>query len=381
MFLDRPPELPKPSRSDFAIFRGSLEGIEPELLLKRYSNGAATLLPGSADKKVLKIRNQVVQIGRGIGVRESALRLLEVAPERLKAPANISLEEFQRERDPDGYYTESELIELYTEEVDSAGDPRVAARNNRLRRRQLDIASHIEAFSTRPVTAPVLADWFIPQFVARFAICKLHSVADLASFIERHGSQWFRKIHRVGPGRARLIIAWLRGFDIGGKFALERAPVNPLHVSRTEAELRIAPLESFTPPSFATQGHERLVKFLEELRATAPTSTFLAYRREAERFHLFCCLELGISFTEAAPVHFERYRVFLSSLGLTSMNEWHYQTSQQEWIGPRHAERASLGWKPFAGPLKPASLQRALDGARTVIRRLNNSKPIDKIGI
>jgi len=221
-----------------------------------------------------------------------------------------------------------------------------------------------------PITEPLLCEWFAPQFVSRFAKVGLQTVEDLAAFIESRGANWFREVERIGPGRAALVIAWLKHNSFSGRYMLRFAPTNPWTQLRQSAENRIAPLEHFVPPDFAAQGHHQLVHHLDQMKRTGLHSTFLAYRREAERFHLFCCIELSISILDATSRHLALYGDFLCALGWASADPWPYRTRLDEWVGPRHCERSSNGWRPFAGPLRLSSRARALDGTRAVLNRL-----------
>lgn len=96
-------------------------------------------------------------------------------------------------------------------------------------------------------------------------------------------------------------------------------------------------------------------------RAANP-NTFSAYRKEAERFLLWCVIEKRTALSSLPAEEAADYLRWLEDLGRLSVRQWsvRWRMPQAVWIGPRNAERGSAGWKPFNGPLSVASRRQAI---------------------
>jgi hypothetical protein len=102
-------------RQHLALLRGFLEGIDLETLCDRYGQGElADITPRAAVGLIARIREQLSGLAKTNGREWRDVRLLNIDPGRLAPPpVNVSLEEFRNERDPDGFYQEFELLEMY----------------------------------------------------------------------------------------------------------------------------------------------------------------------------------------------------------------------------------------------------------------------------
>ena len=105
------------------------------------------------------------------------------------------------------------------------------------------------------------------------------------------------------------------------------------------------------------------------LRARAANrNTFSAYRKEAERFLLWCIVEHGTALSSIDTETASLYLRWLEQLGRVSPREWseRWRVPQSNWIGPRNLPREDPLWRPFNGPLSYASRRQAF----TVVRLL-----------
>lgn len=114
---------------------------------------------------------------------------------------------------------------------------------------------------------------------------------------------------------------------------------------------------------------------LEALRAwlnarAANPNTFSAYRKEAERFLLWCVIERRTALSSLTMEGASLYLRWLEDLGRLSDKAWaeRWNVPQSIWIGAKNVERTDPSWKPFNGPLSFASRRQAM----TVIRLLFN---------
>lgn len=104
------------------------------------------------------------------------------------APA-MSLETFQEQRDPNGFYSEAELLALYQEEVD-AGAPvnRRAVRNVRLHQRRMAALSRLEnVLVETPQLEHHVAGWFDAPIANSLAAGGLTTLAQLVDVINSAG--------------------------------------------------------------------------------------------------------------------------------------------------------------------------------------------------
>lgn len=99
-------------------------------------------------------------------------------------------------------------------------------------------------------------------------------------------------------------------------------------------------------------------------------NTLSQYRKEAERFLLWCTMERGIALSSISAQDASLYPRWLEQLGRTEESIWNqsWKLKQDNWIGPKNIARLSHEWRPFNGPLTISSRKTAL----TVVRLLFN---------
>lgn len=88
-----------------------------------------------------------------------------------------------------------------------------------------------------------------------------------------------------------------------------------------------------------------IVAYLDEFADVPHTQR--SYRKELVRFRLWCRLLAGRRFAELTRSDVQRWQRFLAA-------------PPPAWIGPRQARLGSPQWRPFEGPLSPASCRQAL---------------------
>ncbi len=100
----------------------------------------------------------------------------------------------------------------------------------------------------------------------------------------------------------------------------------------------------------------------------ANVNTMAQYKKEAERFLLWCTLERGKALSSISAEDAALYPVWLEELGRREPAQWSasWRLPQTAWIGPKNAARLSGDWRPFNGPLSISSRRTAL----TVVRIL-----------
>lgn len=95
--------------------------------------------------------------------------------------------------------------------------------------------------------------------------------------------------------------------------------------------------------------------FLHKYRNKAKTAR--SYRKEVERFLLWCVCREGTAISSVGTDECERYKDFLAA-------------PEDDWIAKGKAQRQSPDWRPFTGPLSPESQRYAVVVLRTFFKWL-----------
>lgn len=320
----------------------------------------------------------------------SMARVLFIDPERLKPTPQRelpTLEEFREVRDPHEMFSESELIELFHEEYGGhAQVDRRIARNDRLRRRQMDALATLERLLGEPPAASDdVGGWLDPILAKRLKAVELHTIGDIVRIINTRGFRWWTQVPRFGAKAAAQVVAWLKTDSISmalGSNALgiqattksTELKGSVLLASRPKA-FGLLPLEYLQIPQHLdgsagrNRGKSIVSQCKNDLQAiegwlnqnTAGSSTWRSYRREAERFLLWMVIERGKSLSDASENDVCLYAAFLARLGHAGGNEesWPYTVPEIEWLAPRATRRWSSAWRPFEGRLSSESRYQA----------------------
>jgi hypothetical protein len=209
--------------------------------------------------------------------------------------------------------------------------------------------------------------WFRPMVSRHLREQQITTLGDLIHFCNRRGGSWWRAVRRIGPGRARRIVAWLRQHEttIGLRVEPDVDELEPF-ATRNEQTVEIGAGHSTLVPlermavraalSGAT-GENRSTAFafvrarndLEAVRAYLhqfrdQPKTLRAYTRELERFLLWGVCVQGRPLSSVLLEDCEAYKDFLKAPSPT-------------FVGPR-AARNSRRWRPFASPSPSPETQK-----------------------
>ena len=408
---------PRPGRRvgyhHFALFRGHLDGLALDRLGDLYLETGTDLR--HAKRTLRWIRDELVAAAARYqaetGVTQASLsRLLRIEPGRLKPEERLqlaeapSLEDFQGEFDPGGFYDERELIAEFEKRyggAQSALPPvlmRRVARNDRLRRRIRRAVDTLEAWiAGTPKPTDPIAIWLEPVVVDRLAPAGIVSIDDLVGLINRRGHRWHSRIPKLGSVRAARIVRWLqnsrvkpieeraltpyRQFGAGGAGARQYA----IGEDREDSAVRkdLVPLERLVLPSDLSgllgtnRGAECQLPSVRDDRDAirawldlkgANARTRRAYSGEVERFVLWLVHEKGRALSSASPEDCHEYIQFLSALA-TPGAAWPWRMTRAQWIGPKYP-RWSAEWKPFTGRLSERSRAMAVNILRGMFATL-----------
>lgn len=122
-----------------------------------------------------------------------------------------------------------------------------------------------------------------------------------------------------------------------------------------------------------------------QARAVNP-NTLSQYRKEAERFLLWCTMERGKALSSITASDAALYPRWLEELGRLEPDAWQqkWNLPQTIWVGPKNAPRLSAQWRPFNGPLSVSSRKTSLTVVRILFGFLTKtgylrSNPFDQV--
>jgi site-specific recombinase XerD len=212
-----------------------------------------------------------------------------------------------------------------------------------------------DAKTSAPVPDDPVSAWFKPVAARRLAGDGLRTLAALLEAIRQRGKGWYRPIPRLGVGKARVIEDWLRSHaaslgalpavldaaDEAGLLVLKRTLALAAHeLDGTAGRNRHAQ----SPLISAQNDYDALQAYLYKFRGRDKTHD--SYRKELERFLLWCLTERGRAMSDLMVDDCEAFKDFLAAL-------------PPRWIGPRRP-RSSSAWRPFSAPLSAKSQRYAL---------------------
>lgn len=350
------------------------------------------------------------------------LRREDVVATPVATKKRPTLDEFREEYDPSDFYSENELIQLYSEHYPESPDPE---RNERSFRRQKWISEQSSALfwiqeflSSSPLPHDTLEAWFEGTAVDHMQKAGILTLDDLKGFIEEFGKSWYSRVDGIGAAVAGRIVDWIdenaaslgplpararmTRLDVarsvspssGGAamFFAERqgsteAPRAPATLSnrpvapRSQLTVIDAPVPALIPSDELLAAlplrrrpmqppiEESLIGARSDLDAmnswieakAGSDHTRRIYRREVERFLIFLEGEKSVGLRDALVEDVTDYRNFLSLVGRFKDGEpWPFRRPQSSYVGPRNTPRADPRWRPFAGPLQAQSAQYSL---------------------
>lgn len=218
----------------------------------------------------------------------------------------------------------------------------------------------------KPEAGHAVGMWFRPLIAVRLKARHIMTLAELVAFCNSRGGTWWRAVPRIGPGRARRIVAWLRKHEATiGRVETDVDARDPLTAPDGQIvevggrDRVLAPLDRMTVahPLSGSSGENRAALFpyiqapndLAAVRAYLyqyrdQPKTLRAYTKELERFLLWAVKIRGKPLSSLLVDDCEAYKEFLKA-------------PSEEFVGPR-APRTSHRWRPFVDGHLSASSQR-----------------------
>lgn len=219
----------------------------------------------------------------------------------------------------------------------------------------------------RPRRDDPVSAWFKPVIAAILRAEGVRRIDALLALIETRGAGWWKPVPRIGAGKAARIEEWLRRhFGLAGTEPAEARPASSADlVVLRPGQAEFAPIERIllaeavdgrsgrnrnTAFCLISARHDRdaIEAYLHKFRGQEKTRR--AYQKEIERFLLWCVIVRGVALSSALHEDCEAYKDFLAAL-------------PAGWVAPKRP-RHRPGWRPFAGPLSPASQRYAVQVLR-----------------
>jgi integrase len=224
----------------------------------------------------------------------------------------------------------------------------------------------------QPAATHPVGMWFRPLVTLRLKGEGIRTLGDLIGFCNRRGGSWWRPVPRIGAGRARQIVAWLRQHEasIGERVVDDVELDDPLAADEVVIidgpRSALAPLERMafgTALSGATAANRSaafpFIQARNDLDAVRSylnryrdqPHTLRVYTKELERFLLWAVVGRGKPMSALLVEDCEACKDFLA-------------LPSPSFVGPK-TRRHSARWRPFAtDALTPESQRYATRALR-----------------
>ena len=377
----------------FAFVRSSILGLDLAEAFERYMAWSET----TTDLRYVQNRRdallkQIIEAGRQYDATLSGgakitnlLDLLRSDARPKPAVVLPSLDEWIEAEgmDPD-MWSEADMLDEYKAAfgLDNADAQEAGAGHKDVVGDRVRALNHLETvLSVIPAATDRLESWFAKPVVKVMRNVGLLTLGDLVRFINVYGYRWHSQMKGFGVVRAKQVLTWL---------ILEQDHLNLLisgtvHEPKSKQELRLAALVPAVgaPQGLAQFGAGTLVRSgLARMQATPELagergdfrshmantlgakndleavdiwlgryaekpSTQRSYRKEAERFLLWCAQELRKPLSSVTAPDVMKYRAFLQAVPST-------------WIQKIPLKRTDPAWRAFRTQPSPASQKQAL---------------------
>lgn len=382
----------------FAFVRSALLGLDLRQSFDRYLAWAES----TTDLRYVQNRKdallqQIIEAGRNLDLGlpkhaglHASLDLLRSQAKPVAAVQLPTLEEWveQEGMDPD-MYSEAELMDEYKAAfgLDNADALEAGSHLKDPSAEQVRALNHLESLlAIQPTAEDKLELWFARPVVKRLRNVGLLFLKDLVNFINVYGYRWHGRIEGFGALRAGQVVYWLQLQQEQLRMAIHATVLQPKSLSALQSPKVIfsgSPSPALTSPSGSTSGTLTLIDRELQRIALTPTltgeggvfrshmantlgagndwgaitawlsrynekpSTQRSYRKEIERFALWCAQELRKPLSSITAPDCQRYREFLKAVPAS-------------WIHPLPVPQSDPQWRAFRGQPSPASQKQAL---------------------
>lgn len=372
----------------FAFLRAWLEGVPLQTAWTQYLGYQGTRM----DERLIKSRTNdlygliLVRAMAIRGDREVAECVQTLLLRPTPRPLNLwpSVDEFCREKGFDiDDYSEKEIVDMIKAEYQHTGESDKVAATAWPDKDEAGPGKHVQALNRLipHLAVPVLASdrlsrWLTRQTCQRIRsaeqwIGQLDTVGCLVRHINQTGPRWFARMPGLGATRASRIEAWLRTHAESLGMIVAPGATCLVEPEQGQHHIEIAPLERLHVPEHLngsrgtfrsaqpnTLGAATDLEAIDAwLRGYPNVNTHDAFKREVERYYLWCLRVLGKPLTSITADDCTAYRSFLTAPG-------------PEWMTYGPCPRSSDAWRPFRKPLSDSSAAMAISIVNTLYTAL-----------
>lgn len=377
----------------FAFVRSSLLGLDLADSFERYMAWAET----TTDLRYVQNRRdallkQIIEAGRALDATLAPSAKITQLLDLLRSDATVkpvvelpSLDDWIEAEgmDPD-MWSEADMLAEYKAHfgLDNADAQEAAVGHKDVVGDRVRALNHLETvLSVIPAATDRLESWFARPVVKCLRNVGLLTLGNLAQYINVYGYRWHSQIKGFGVLRAKQVVQWL----ILEQDHLNMVISGTVHEPKSKQELRVAAwvpaagtpqgLSQFGVGTLVTSGLARMQATpmlagekgdfrshmantlgakndLEAVdlwlsRYAEKPSTLRSYRKEVERFLLWCAQELKKPLSSVTAPDVQQYRAFLQAVPST-------------WIQKVPLKRTDPAWRAFRKQPSAASQKQAL---------------------
>ena len=385
----------------FAFLRAALIGVDLRSAFERYLAWSET----NTDLRHIQHRRaellkEILEAGRRLDAARAPdaklTRFLEAlradAPDARTAALPTLAEWMRAERmDPDAW-SESDALSEYraTHGIDNLDEIDADAAGHTRRdpaRARVEALNQLQTLlAEQPVASDPIDTWFARPVAIRLRNVGVVTLEDLANLINVYGHRWHDQVDGFGRRRALRVVAWLRlqqdSLEIAIRESVDEAKqARALRLGVDAGRLAIGahfglvPLERLSLPA-SLSGVEGVfrshmansLEAADDLQAVSRwltryderPSTARSYRKEVERFVLWCTTVQRKAVSSASSLDCQAYRAFLAAV-------------PGHWAHPVPVERGDPAWRPFRGQPGPSSQKQALVIVQTMFEGLRDA--------
>ncbi|MDI9333719.1 MAG: tyrosine-type recombinase/integrase [Cytophagales bacterium] len=390
----------------FAFLRSGAEGLDLVDAAERYMLCMERIDARTAKALERRLLRQVIAAAEALNDVTASIQLEALTCENDQAISDFvpSLDDFADEHGGSDFYGQDELLALYNEKY---GDivAQVERRASVIKRR----ISALEALQNRLTRIPRGDDaallWLPQELALRLREHGVVTLDNMVTFINAAGRTWHRKIKRLGSVRARRLLMWItQNQEIwreqlkpsiaqlasnSKEDALNFAPslqassviacsesLSNSHTDRA-VQFGLVPLDWLDIPEHLSGAHglfrahdantinadtdiQAIQAWFTTLAAKS-SNTLTTYKREIERFYLWCLLEAGKPLSSIDATDCMAFRAFILK-------------PPAHWVCALPVARSSSDWRPFRGALTARSASLSLTAVSALFKALHGSR-------
>lgn len=240
----------------------------------------------------------------------------------------------------------------------------------------------LEKVPEKITASTMLVEIFAPEVAFKALTARCVKVSDLAKLVKKGK---LSEIIEDGEDQSR-VLTWLRENNLIRESKAKRSNEKTTLLPTYPPNPKIVPLERIhldvgLDGRTGTNRADDVMKSLEAVDDLSAIQAWLAaragnpntqgvYRKEAERFLLWCTLEKEIAMSSVGLQEASDYLRWLEQLGRLSDKDWarRWKLPQHDWIGAKNTPRENENWRPFNSALSHTSRKMSM----TVVRQLFN---------